>query len=222
MSEEVKKALRRCSRLNHQVNIRWNKDSDKEIPEIIFSGICQVSFLVFELWVPLCQRHVVEEYRPEYRDNCYSSPISPFKINWLEPVEECFEKQFFSHPSLKTTCSNEPTTVSVLELRNVLETLVSFRIISVAVTNYPGIGVEFSAPGLRRYIFEKKEPTIDSVKYTKNFLVIGLINSLAAASGKNGVKLTLTMDADTPLLLQYKIKGPYPCTLKTRLCHLDD
>ena len=32
MSEEVKKALRRCSRLTHQVNIRWNNDSDNEIP----------------------------------------------------------------------------------------------------------------------------------------------------------------------------------------------
>lgn len=217
MSEEVRKALRRCSRLNHQVNIRWNKDSKREIPEIIFSGICQVSFLVFELWVPL-----LDEYRREYRDNCYSSPVSPFKINWLEPVDECFEKQFFSHPSSKTTCSTEPTPVSVPELRDVLETLVSFGIISVAVTNYPGIGVEFSALGLRRYIFEKKEPTIDSVKYTKNYSVIGLINSLAAASSKHNVKLTLTMDADTPLLLQFKIKGPYPCTLKTRLCHLDD
>lgn len=220
MSEEVRKALRRCSRLSHQVNIRWNEDSDKEIPELIFSGICQVSFLVFELWVPLKTR---QEYRREYRNNKYSSPVSPFKINWLEPVDECFEQKFFGQPAL-TTCSTEPTTVSVTELRDVLETLVSFGIISVAVTNYPGIGVEISAPGLRRYLFEKEEPKSDSVKYTKNFSVIGLINSLAAASGNAGqaTKLTLTMDTDTPLLLEYQITGLYPCTLKTRLCHLDD
>jgi hypothetical protein len=148
--------------------------------------------------------------------------VSPFQIKWLEPVDECFEKQFFSHTTLKTTCSTQPTKVSVTELRDVLETLVSFGITSVSVTNYPGVGVEFSAPGLRRFLFKKKEPTVDSVKYTKKFSVIGLINSLAAASGDGFAKLTLTMDTDTPLLLQYEIKGEYPCTLKTRLCHLDD
>lgn len=213
----LKEALRRCSHLNHQVNVRWDC-SDTE-PVLVLSGLCQVSFLAFELWTPYDF-----ECPLEYRGNFYTSPVNPFRINWLEPVEECIEKQFFNyHP----TCSVEPTVFPTEKLRDVLEQLVSRGIISVAVTNYPGRGVEFSGKGMRTFIFEKEEPTIDSVKYTKNFLVIGLVNSLAAAVDKAAnaaVTVSLTMDATTPLLLEYAIDSVHGarCTLKTRHCHLDD
>lgn len=207
----ISNELRTIAPFSHSANVRW----DCADRTMLLSGVCQVSFIAFQLSFadpyPDCAAPPKDMVYTVHR----ASPDA-----WGPPRLDCPEQYMFSSCVRPTSMS---TQLSVKAFLGAIRHYVSLGVDRVFLQNFPGRGISLrgtldTGATLKKYLFAAEEPGPDETQRSTSageYLVLGLVNSLTAA--RRGTVSILTEET---LLLQYQMSKKTRKILVTMHCPL--
>ena len=196
----ISNKLKTIATFSHSANVRWNSADDSERGVCHLSGVCQVSFIAFQL-----------SFDDPFQDGAapskklvYTIPVNqPGPLSWGPSSIDCPEQYMFS------SCVRPTSTSTQLPVKAFLEAIrhyVSLGVDRVSLQNFDGRGICLrgtvdSGAILKKYLFPAEEPgpgDTGSSTSAGEYLVLGLNNSLTAARCKS-----VSISTEETLLLQY-------------------